>query len=233
VTRKAAGGTLEAYKREAALAAVAAELHDGMVVGLGSGSTAAYAVREIGRRIREEGWRIEGVPTSERTAALAREAGIPLVALDAVPEVAVDGADQVAPSLALIKGGGGAHAREKIVAVAAARTVIVADYSKAVDRLTGPVPLEVLPFALPWVLRAVPERIRGAGVRLRLLEGRPFVTDNGNHIAELVCGTIEDPGALAAGLDAIPGLVEHGLFIGIADVVYFSGPEGVKKLQKT
>jgi ribose 5-phosphate isomerase A len=232
VSRNGAAGTLEAYKRGAAVAAVAAEVRDGMVVGLGSGSTAAYAVREIGRRIREEGWRIQGVPTSERTAALAREARIPLVPLDAVPEVAVDGADQVAPSLALVKGGGGAHAREKIVAVAAARTVIVADYTKAVAQLTGPVPLEVLPFAVGWVLRAVPERVRRTEVRPRLREGRPVATDNGNTIVELVCGTIEDPEALAATLDAIPGIVEHGLFVGIADVVYLAGPEGIKKIQK-
>jgi len=214
------------------VAAVQAEIRDGMTVGLGSGSTAAYAVREIGRRIREDRWHIQGIPTSERTAALAREAGIPLVTLDAVPEVAVDGADQVAPSLALVKGGGGAHAREKIVASASRRTVIVADYSKAVAQLTGPVPLEVLPFAVPWILRAVPRRLPSAEVRPRLRAGRPVFSDNGNVIAELVCGTIDDPGALAAGLDEIPGIVEHGLFVGIAHVVYFAGPEGIKKFKK-
>lgn len=232
MSRDGSAGPLDRYKRDAALAAVAAEVRDGMVVGLGSGSTAAYAVREIGRRIREDRWHLQGVPTSERTAALAREAGIPLVTLDAVPEVVVDGADQVAPSLALLKGGGGAHAREKIVASASRRTVIVADYSKAVTQLTGPVSLEVLPFALPWILRAIPERLPGADVRPRVQDGRPVHSDNGNVIVELVCGTIDNPEALAARLDEVPGIVEHGLFVGIAHVVYLAGPEGIKKLQK-
>jgi ribose 5-phosphate isomerase A len=232
VSGEGSAGPFDRYKREAALAAVEAEIQDGMIVGLGSGSTAAYAVREIGRRIRENHWHIQGIPTSERTAALARETGIPLVTLDAVPEVVVDGADQVAPSLALVKGGGGAHTREKIVASASRRTVIVADHSKAVTRLAGPVPLEVLPFAVPWILRAIPGRLPGAEVRLRLRAGRPVLSDNGNVIAELVCGTIDDPGALASRLDEVPGIVEHGLFVGIAQVVYFAGPEGIKKLQK-
>jgi ribose 5-phosphate isomerase A len=232
VSRDGSAGPFDRYKQEAALAAVEAEIGDGMIVGLGSGSTAAHAVREIGRRIRESRWHIQGIPTSERTAALAREAGIPLLTLDAVPDVVVDGADQVAPSLALVKGGGGAHTREKIVASASRRIVIVADYSKAVTQLAGPVPLEVLPFAVPWILRAMPAGLPGAEVRPRLRAGRPFLSDNGNVIAELVCGTIDDPGALAARLDEIPGIVEHGLFVGIAHVVYFAGPEGIKKLQK-
>ena len=219
---------LEQYKREAALAAVAAEVRDGMLVGLGSGSTAAYAVREIGRRVREDGWRIQGVPTSERTAALAREVGIPLVALEAAPDVVLDGADQVDPSLALIKGGGGAHAREKIVAVAARKAAIVADYTKAVPQLTGPVPLEVLPFAASWILNALSDRVPRAEARVRTRDGRPVATDNGNPIIELVCGAIDDPAGLAATLDRLPGVVEHGLFVGIAKVVYFAGPEGIK-----
>lgn len=219
---------LEEYKRQAAVAAVAAEVRDGMLVGLGTGSTAAYAVREIGRRIREHNWRIQGVPSSERTAALAREAGIPLVALETAPDVVLDGADQVDPSLALIKGGGGAHAREKIVATAARRTAIVADYTKAVARLSGPVPLEVLPFAVPWVLFALPDRVPHSEARLRMREGRPFVTDNGNPVIELMCGIIENPAELAGTLDRLPGVIEHGLFIGIADVAYFAGPEGIK-----
>ncbi len=224
---RSGGGSLEPYKRDAALAAVAAEVRDGMVVGLGSGSTAAYVVLEIGRRVREDGWRIQGVPTSERTAALAREAGIPLVTLDAAPDVVLDGADQVDPSLALIKGGGGAHAREKIVATAARRAAIVADYTKAVPRLTGPVPLEVLPFAVPWVLRALSEWVPRAEARLRTGDGLPFTTDNGNPVIELVCGVIEDPASLAATLDGVPGIIEHGLFVGLADIVYFAGPDGV------
>jgi ribose 5-phosphate isomerase A len=233
VSREAPAGILERYKRQAAMAAVEAEVRDGMVVGLGSGSTAAYAVREIGRRIREEGWRIRGVPTSERTAAIAREVGVPLATLEAVPEVVIDGADQVSPSLALIKGGGGAHAREKIVACAARRTVIVADYTKAVPRLSGPVPLEVLPFAVPWIVRTIPGCLPGARAHPRLRDGRPAASDNGNAILELVCGAIDDPALLTSTLDAIPGIVEHGLFVGIANVVYLAGPEGIKNLQKS
>ena len=219
---------LDQYKRDAALAAVDAEVRDGMFVGLGSGSTAAYAVRELGRRIREDRWRIRGVPTSERTAALAREAGIPLVPLDAAPDVVIDGADQVDPALAIVKGGGGAHAREKIVASASRRVVIIADYTKAVARLIGPVPLEVLPFAVPWIPRALAARLPRSEARLRMHEGRPFATDNGNAVIELVCGGIDNPAELAATLDEIPGIVEHGLFIGIASIVYFAGPEGIK-----
>lgn len=220
--------SLDRYKRDAALAAVAAEVRDGMFVGLGSGSTAAYAVQEIGRRIQEDRWRIRGVPTSERTAALAREAGIPLVPLDAAPDVVIDGADQVDPALAIVKGGGGAHAREKIVASASRRVVIIADYTKAVARLTGPVPLEVLPFAVSWIPRVVAARLPRSETRLRMHEGRPFASDNGNPVIELVCGGIDDPAEFAARLDEIPGIVEHGLFVGIASIVYFAGPEGIK-----
>lgn len=223
-----AGESLERYKREAALAAVAAEVRDGMLVGLGSGSTAAHAVQEIGRRIREDRWRIRGVPTSERTAALAREAGIPLVPLGAAPDVVIDGADQVDPSLAIVKGGGGAHAREKIVASASKRVAIIADHTKAVVHLTAPVPLEVLPFAVAWIPHALADRLPRTEVRLRMRDGRPFATDNGNPVIELMCGVIEDPAGLAALLDAMPGVVEHGLFVGLADVVYFAGPQGIK-----
>ena len=228
MTVDARGETLEQYKRDAALAAVAAEVRDGMVVGLGTGSTAAYAVREIGRRMRQDGWRIEGVPTSERTAALARECGIPLISLDAAPDVVLDGADQVDPSLTLIKGGGGAHAREKIVATAARRTAIVADHTKEVDRLAGPVPLEVLPFAAAWVARALGERISAASVRPRMSGGRAVMSDNGNVVLELMCGPIPDAASLAVLLDGTPGVVEHGLFVGIANVAYVAGPQGIK-----
>jgi ribose 5-phosphate isomerase A len=227
VSRGGPAGPLEQYKRDAALAAVAAEVRDGMLVGLGSGSTAAYAVREIGRRVSEDRWRIRGVPTSERTAALARELGVPLVPLEASPDVVIDGADQVDPSLALIKGGGGAHAREKIVATASARVVIAADDTKAVPWLSGRVPLEVLAFAAPRLLRMLPERIPGAEAHLRTDGGRPFATDNGNPVIELVCGPIETPASLAAVLDGLPGVVEHGLFVGIAHIVYFAGPGGI------
>lgn len=217
------------FKEQAALRAVAEEVRDGMIVGLGSGSTAALALEELGRRIREEGWKIQGIPTSEQVAVTARRLGIPLAALDATPDVALDGADQVDPALNLIKGGGGAHVREKLVALAARRVAIVADHTKAVPRLRGPVPLEVLPFALPWVLRMLPERLPEGTPHVRVRHGRPLLSDNGNILVDLVCGPLSDPAALASALDLTSGIVDHGLFLGIADVVYLAGPEGVRR----
>lgn len=219
-----------AFKEQAALRAVAAEVRDGMVVGLGTGSTAAFVLNELARRIRDNGWRIQGIPTSERTAAEARRLGIPLTTLDAVPDVAVDGADQVDPSLNLIKGGGGAHVREKLVALAAHRVVIVADYTKAVPRLHGPVPVEVLTFGLPWVMRVLPEQVPGCRPQVRLRDGRPALSDTGNLLVDLICGPLGDPAAVAAALDRVSGIVDHGLFLGIADVAYLAGPDGIQQL---
>jgi ribose 5-phosphate isomerase A len=218
------------FKEQAALAAVAEEVRDRMTVGLGTGSTASYVLEELARRIREEGWRIHGVPTSEQTALLARRLGIPLTTLDATPDVALDGADQVDPALNLIKGGGGAHVREKLVALAARRVVIVGDHTKAVPRLRGPVPLEVLPFALPWVMRALPDRVPDGTPQVRLRDGRPVVSDNGNILMDLVCGPLPNPAAVASALDTTSGIVDHGLFLGLADIAYLAGPEGVARL---
>jgi ribose 5-phosphate isomerase A len=223
---------LARFKEDAARRAVADEVRDGMIVGLGTGSTVAFVLRELARRVRDERWRIQGVPTSERTAAEARRLGIPLVTLDAVPDVVVDGADQVDPSLDLVKGGGGALVREKIVALAARRLAIVGDYTKAVPRLRGPVPLEVLPFALPWILRVLPDRIPGSRPQVRVQDRRPSLSDNGNVLVDLACGPLADPAAAAAVLDGISGVVDHGLFIGIAAVAYLAGPEGVRRLAR-
>ena len=201
-----------------------------MVVGLGTGTTAAHALRALGRLVREEGWRLRGVPTSDRTAAEAERLGIPLTTLDATPDVAIDGADEVDPVLNLLKGRGGAHVREKLVALAARRVVIVADSTKSVPRLRGPIPLEVLPFALPWVLRELPERLSGATPTLRIRDTQPVRSDGGNFLVDLECGPIDDPAGTAALLDGISGVVDHGLFIGIADVVYLAGPDGARRL---
>lgn len=219
-----------AFKEQAALRAVAEEVRDGMVVGLGTGSTAASVLRELARRVRDDRWQIRGVPTSDRTAADARRLGIPLTTLDAVPDVVLDGADQVDPALNLVKGRGGAHVREKIVALASHRIVIVADHTKAVTRLHGPVPLEVLPFGLPWVLRVLPDRVLGSRPQIRLHKGQPSLSDGGNFLVDLMCGPIDDPKKVAAALDGISGVVEHGLFVGIAHVVYLGGPDGVRRL---
>jgi len=218
------------FKEQAALWAVADEVRDGMVVGLGSGSTAAFVLREVGRLVREQGWRIRGVPTSERTAAEARRLGIPLTTLDATPDVVIDGADLVDPALNLVKGGGGAHAREKVVALSARRVAIVADSTKLVDRLHGPIPLEVLQFALPWVLRVLPDRVPGSDPAVRLRDRQPERSDNGNLLVDLACGPLADPAETAAVLDGISGIVEHGLFVGIADVAYVVGPDGPARL---
>ncbi len=220
---------LARYKEQAAVRAVAEEVRDGMIVGLGTGSTATFVLRELARRAREARWRIQGVPTSERTADEARRLGIPLVTLDASPDVALDGADQIDPALRLVKGRGGALVREKVVALAARRVAIVADHTKLVARLRGPVPLEVLAFALPWVLRLLPDRVPGSEPRVRMRDGRPCLSDNGNPLVDLVCGPLPDPAAVAATLDSVPGIVGHGLFIGIAAAAYVAGPEGVRR----
>jgi len=191
-------------------------VQDGMTVGLGTGSTAAHAIRELGARVRA-GWRLRGVPTSERTAALARAEQIPLVSLDDVAEihVTIDGADEVLASGDAIKGAGGALVREKIVASVSRRVVFIADASKLVTRLGGhPVPVEVVPFGAAVVQR----RLAGLGfdARLRLdASQQPFRSDNGNYIvdARLLAGaTLPDDHTLRA----IVGVVEHGLFRGFA-----------------
>jgi len=220
------------FKREAAVQAVADEVRDGMIVGLGSGTTAAFALQEIGRLVRDRGWRIRGVPTSEGAAAEARRLGIALTTLEETPDVTIDGADEVDPTLNLVKGGGGAHVREKVVALSSRRVAIVADSLKFVDRLRGPIPLEVLPFALPWLVRVLPDRVRGGAPRIRLQEdGQPARSDNGNLLVDLMCPPLDDPAAVAAELDGLPGIVGHGLFIGIADVAYLAGPDGLRCLR--
>ena len=211
------GGSREAKRRagESAAEAVA----DGMVVGLGTGSTAAQAIQALGRRI-DDGLDITGIPTSYQSRETAREAGIPLTSLDvATPDIAIDGADQFAGAT-LIKGGGAAHAREKIVDTAADRFLVVADTTKETEILDHPVPVEVLPDA-----RApVAERIESLGgvPELRAAERKdgPVVTDNGNLVLDCAFGEIESPVTLANSLSVIPGVVEHGLFVGLADEIH-------------
>ena len=191
----------------------------GNIVGLGTGSTAYFAVVALGERVRA-GLKIIGVPTSVATAELARAVGIPLSTLDEHPEIdiTIDGADEVDPQLRLIKGGGGALLREKIIATASKKMVVVADSSKLVTALGKfPLPVEIIPFA-----RAVLERkitALGATCKQRSRDdGTPFVTDEGHHILDCNFGKMADPPALARALSDMPGVVEHGLFIGIAKV---------------
>jgi ribose 5-phosphate isomerase A len=213
-------------KRRAAEAA-AALVEDGMVVGLGSGTTAAIAVEAIGRR----GLRIAGIPTSEKTSELARRCNIALSTLAAHPRIdlTVDGADEIETgTLALIKGRGGALLREKIVAAATERLVIVADESKVVSRLSAterPIPVEVVPFG--WETTA--ERLRALGAEPKLREG--FLTDGGHYILDCLFPEIEEPAVLAPALDALVGVVEHGLFLGMAAEAIVAGDGGVRVMR--
>ncbi len=220
------GGDREAAKRRAGESA-AGTVTDGSVVGLGTGSTAAHAIRALGRRV-DRGLDIEGIPTSFQARELAREAGIPLTSLgEAVPDVAIDGADQVAGG-DLVKGGGGAHAREKVVDAAADRFLVVVDPTKTAETLDFPVAVSVLPDARTTVAATVREQ--GGEPTLRAAEHKsgPVVTDSGNLVLDCDFGTVADPGRLAANLAAVPGVVEHGLFVGLADEIHVGGDSGAQ-----
>ncbi|MFT4881225.1 MAG: ribose 5-phosphate isomerase A [Salinirussus sp.] len=215
----------EAAKRHAGESAADA-VEDGMVVGLGTGSTAAHAIRALGRRV-DAGLDIEGIPTSYQTRERAREAGVRLTTLSAVtPDLAIDGADQVAGGN-LVKGGGAAHSREKLVDAAADRLLVVADPSKLADRLDHPVPVAVLPDAHRPVAAAVREQ--GGEPELRRAERKdgPVVTDEGHLVLDCDFGVIEDPAARARALATVPGIVEHGLFVGLADEIHVGDEDGV------
>jgi ribose 5-phosphate isomerase A len=228
----------EDLKRAAAERA-AALVGDGMRLGLGTGSTAAHFVARLGERVRQ-GLKIVGVPTSEATRAQAEREAIPLTTLDETPELdlTVDGADELDDELQLIKGGGGALLREKIVAAASRRMIVIADGSKWVMRLGRfPLPVEVVPFGLRATERAVQGAVRQAGcdgeLRLRRgTNGEPFVTDGGHHILDAHLGHIDDPRALAAALAAVPGVVEHGLFLGLATGAILATEAGLVELGK-
>jgi len=220
-------------KRRVALEAVK-HVQDDFIVGLGSGSTAAYVIQGMGEKIRREGLRILGVPTSHQAMMVAVRHGVPLTTLDEHPQLdlAIDGADQVDRELNLIKGMGGALTREKVVASAAKQLVIVADETKLVEKLgtNHPIPVEVLPFALPTVMMKMTE----LGGKAVLREGKgkvgPVVTDNGNFIVDVDFGPIRAPKELDLQLKSIPGVIETGLFVGMANVVYLGKPDGVMRL---
>jgi ribose 5-phosphate isomerase A len=204
-------------EKELAGRAAAKLVRDGDIVGLGTGSTAYFAVVALGEGVKA-GLKIIGIPTSISTEDLARKLGIPLATLDEYPEIdiTIDGADEIDPRLNLIKGGGGALLREKVVASVTKKMVVVGDSSKAVAALGKfPLPVEIIPFARPVVERKLASL--GATAKLRLkTDGQPFVTDNGNHILDASFGRIADPPAVARTLSETPGVVEHGLFIGFA-----------------
>ncbi len=213
----------------------AAFVQSGMIIGLGSGSTAIFATRRIAQRLHSRDLRdILAVPTSLATEAAAIELGIPLTTLADHPRVAItiDGADEVDPDFSLIKGGGGAHLREKIVAQVTERLVIVVDESKLSEQLgvNWPVPVEVIPFG--WESQAAYLRSLGATPALRLEGGEPFRTDQGNIILDCDFGPIADPPALDVALNQRAGIVEHGLFIGMARDVVVAGAGGVRRLRR-
>jgi ribose 5-phosphate isomerase A len=227
---------VERAKKAAALEAVK-HVKDGFVVGLGSGSTAAYAIEDIGKEIIRKKLHVLGVPTSYQAFIVAVKHGIPITTLEEHPvvDVTIDGADQVDEELNLIKGMGGALTREKIVASASKRNIIVADASKKV-RVLGengqPVPIEVLPVAVPFVMRRLKE-IGGTSI-LREGIGKvgPVITDNGNVLLDADFGLIRKPADLARDIKAVSGVVETGLFVGMANIVYFGKSSGVERLEK-
>ncbi|MGR3519674.1 ribose-5-phosphate isomerase RpiA [Brevirhabdus sp.] len=209
-------------------------VEDGMRVGLGTGSTAAWMVRCLGDLVREEGLRVTGVPTSRRTADLARQVGIKVVTLEEAKwlDLTIDGADEYDPNLHLIKGGGGALLHEKIVATASDQMVVIADISKQVDKLGAfPLPVEVIPFGWQTTKMLLEETlinmdVMGRTCTLRLDMDKPYVTDEGNYILDLHLRRIGKPGQLALVLNQIPGVVENGLFIDICDVVVIGHQDG-------
>ena len=216
---------IQALKQQAAERA-AEFVQSGMIIGLGTGSTAIFATRRIAQRIHSGDLRdIRAVPTSLATEAAAIELGIPLTSLADAPriDITIDGADEIDPDFNLIKGGGGALLREKIVAQASERLVIVADDSKLVDQLgmTWAVPVEVIPFG--WQSQAAYLQSLGAAPKLRLAGGQPYQTDQGNFIVDCDFGAIAAPAALARQIIARAGIVEHGLFIGMAQDVVVAG----------
>jgi ribose 5-phosphate isomerase A len=225
----------EQLKREAAAEALKL-VENGMRLGLGTGSTAKHFVELLGERVRQ-GLKVICVPTSEVTAAQARSLAIRLTTLDETPELdlTIDGADELDSQLRLIKGGGAALLREKIVAAASRNMVVIADISKQVDILGAyPLPIEVNAFGLRATHRMV-ERVCGsAAVSLRkTAQGAPLVTDGGHLILDAHLGRIDDPEALDAALHRIPGVVEHGLFIGLCSRAFLASPNGVAVLGRT
>ncbi len=218
----------------------AAEMvEDGMRVGLGTGSTAAWLVRRLGERVAQEGLRIKGVPTSTRTAQLAREVGIEVVSLDQAGwlDLTIDGADEFDGDLNLIKGGGGAHLQEKIVATASDQMVVIADAGKEVETLGAfPLPVEVIPFGWQTTRTLIEEvldtmDVLGTNCALRMNGEAPFVTDEGNHVLDLHLQRIGNARQMALVLNQVPGVVENGLFIDICDKVVVGHGDGRVELR--
>ena len=222
----------DSLKYQAAMAALD-EVKPGMILGLGTGSTVTHYIRELGNRVRD-GLKVKAIATSLRSEELAREGGVPIVSFadSKSIDLTVDGADEVSADLQLTKGLGGALVREKIVARASRRFVIVVDDSKLVDRLgtRSPIPVEVVPFAadiVAWDLQTI-----GGEPRLRMADDAPFVSDNGNHMVDWYIGPLDDPAALEQDLKSIAGVVDSGLFANMADRVLVAGASGIRSLER-
>jgi len=230
--------TLDALKRQAAGRALE-QVQAGMKLGLGTGSTAKHFVELLGERVRD-GLKVIGVPTSEATRADAQRCGIPLTTLDDIDrlDLTVDGADEIDANLDVIKGGGGALLREKIVAAASDRMIVIADETKWVARLGRfPLPIEVIPFGLAATRRAIEEAFAKSGVSGQLIvrkraDGHAFVTDGGHWIVDAHLGEIPDAPRLAGLLNPVPGVVEHGLFIGLASMAMLAGTQGIRVIER-
>ena len=228
----------QALKDSAARAALEL-VEDGMLLGLGTGSTAACFVDALGKKVAE-GLVVLCVPTSEVTRAQATRLNIPLTTLDQTPQLdlTVDGADEIDDQLRLIKGGGGALLREKIVATASNRMAVIADAGKMVETLGRfPLPVEVVPFGFASTLRMIEAMTAQAGcegeIRQRQMkDGAPFITDQGNYIVDCALGVIAEPEVLAFALKRIPGVVEHGLFLGVADLAIIASKDGVETFRR-
>ncbi len=220
-------------EKKAAGESAATLVKDGMVVGLGTGSTVAWTIKRLGDRIKEEGLDILGVPTSYQAEAFAIESGIQLTSLSQHPvlDLDIDGVDQVDAQLFAIKGGGAAHTREKVVSCSAKRFVVVANGSKYLEKMNHPVPVEVLPFAARLVDRKLKDLGGKPVLRLGKMKDGPVITDNGNFVMDVDFGVIKDPGALAAKLCPIPGLVEHGIFDNV-DELHLARAVGVEIIRK-
>ncbi|WP_369724699.1 ribose-5-phosphate isomerase RpiA [Bradyrhizobium sp. LLZ17] len=241
---------MDQLKRQAAARALE-DVRDGMQLGLGTGSTAKHFVELLGERVRT-GLKVIGVPTSEATRLDAMRCGVPLTTLDEIDhlDITIDGADEIDPELNLIKGGGGALLREKIVAAASDRMIVIADESKWVPTLGRfPLPIEVIPFGLEATRRAIEKAFAQCGVSGQMAvrkakdrvkdgakgadeDGHVFVTDGGHWIVDAQLGRIADPAHLATALSAIPGVVEHGLFIGLASSAVLAGGEGIRVIER-
>lgn len=226
-------------KRNAAIRALQKEVREGLILGVGTGSTVAYFVHELGRRVQKEKLDIICVPSSIRTHSLCVASGLKLATLEEEPrlDVTIDGADEIDADLNLIKGGGGALTREKILASASRRLAIIADETKLVKKLgeKHPIPIEVLPFALGFVEIQL-KKLAPRKMTLRMCgQGKdgPVITDNGNLLIDLSLGVLREPNRVSDELDRIPGVIENGIFAGMAHVAYLGGTEGVRVLQQT